>query len=52
MQAGLFLTKTNNQSQSYLTNFNYLTNQNKFQLITRDQFHTNKMHADREHFFL
>jgi len=28
MQAGLFLTLTNNQSQNYLINFNYLTNQN------------------------
>ena len=28
MQASLFMTKTNNQSQNYLINFNCLTNQN------------------------
>ena len=28
MQAGLFLVLTNNQSQNYLINFNFLTNQN------------------------
>ena len=46
MQASLFLTMTNNQSQNYLINFNCLTNQNSFKLIMRDWFHPNKMHAN------
>ena len=48
MQAGLFLTLTNNQSQNYLINFNCLTNQNYFKLIMRGRFHPNKMHVDYE----
>ena len=46
MQASLFLTMTNNQSQNYLINFNCLTNQNSFKLIMRGWFHSNKMHAN------
>ena len=47
MQAGLFLTISNNQSQNYLINLNCLTNQNWFILIMHDRLHPNKMHADR-----
>jgi len=52
MQASLFLTKTNNQSQNYFINFNCLTNHNKFKLITRDWFHPNKMHANCENLII
>ena len=52
MQAGLFFTKTNNQSENYLINFNYLTNQSQFKLITRNRFHPNKMHVDRENLIM
>ena len=52
MQADLSFTLTNNQSQNYLINFNCLTNQNKFKLIMRGQFHPNKMHADHENLIM
>ena len=52
MQASLFLTLTNNQSQNYLINFNCLTNQNYFKLIMHGWFHPNKMHANRENLIM
>ena len=52
MQPSLFMKKTNNQSHNYLINFNYLTNKNQFQLITRDWLHPHTMHANHEHLIL